>query len=104
MHADLANRRRVLQVFYLRYQDADRAFKIAKEEMKTWFPDASQPKSSTIGNPGSSIRRLYEQRERAILQLGVAHLKLNVARQRLATIRRQKARVKPILFVSYSSH
>lgn len=102
MHADLANRRRVLQVIYLRYQDADRALKMAIEEMKTWFPNDGQPRSSTIGNPGSRIRRLYEQRERAVLQLGVAHLKLNVARQRLA-IRRQKAQAKPILFVSYSS-
>jgi hypothetical protein len=103
MHADLATRRRVLQMVYLRYQEADRALKIAIEETKTWFPNASQPKSSTIGNPGSPIRRLYERRERAILQLSVAQLKLNVARRRLA-IRRQKAQAKPILYLTYSSH
>ena len=103
MHADLSTRRRVLQVIYLRYQKADQALKIATEEMKTWFPNASQTKSSTIGNPGSPIRRLYEQREKAVHKLSVAHLKLNVARKRLA-IRRQKAQVKPILYLTYSSH
>lgn len=100
MDADLATRRRVLLVTYRRYLDADRAWNIALREMKTWFPKARQPCPLTIGNPGSPIRRLYEQRERAMRQLEAARLKLEVARQRLAAMR-QKAQGRRVLFVTY---
>lgn len=103
MHTDLAMRRRVLLVTYQRYQKADRAWDIARQEMKSWFPRGERPNSSEIGNPGSPIRRLYEQREHAMLQLDAARLKLDVARQRLAT-RREKAQKAPMLFLTYTSH
>ena len=88
MHPDLVTRRRSLTVTYERYLAADRAWSMAVRDVKLWFPPASQPHHSPIGNPGSPVRRLYEKRERALLQLGTAHLKLAVARQRLAA--RQK--------------
>lgn len=83
MHADLATRRRVLLLTYQRYIAAERAWAEAQRELKAWFPSASQPRAPIIGNPGSAIRRLYDQRARAILQLEVARGKLDVARQRL---------------------
>ncbi|SHK43584.1 hypothetical protein SAMN05444000_12921 [Shimia gijangensis] len=102
MHSDLATRRRVLLVAYQRYQKADRAWDIARQEMKSWFPRGARPNSSAIGNPGSPIRRLYKQRERAMLQLEAARLKLDVARQRLAS-RRQEAETTHTLFLTYTS-
>lgn len=85
MHADLATRRRVLALTYHRYIDADRSFELALHEVRAWCPDQMQPSITIIGNPGSDIRRLYEQRERAVAQLTVSRLKLEVARQRLAS-------------------
>jgi hypothetical protein len=83
VHPYLATRRRVLQVTYQRYLEAERAWNEATSEMKAWFPTANQPSCLMIGSPGSPIRRLYQQRERAVRQLEVARLKLEVARQRL---------------------
>ena len=102
MHSDLATRRRVLLVTYQRYQKVDRAWDIARQEMKRWFPRGERTSSSTIGNPGSPIRRLYEQRERAMRQLEVARLKLDVARQRLDG-RRQKTETAHTQFLTYTS-
>lgn len=102
MHSDLATRRHVLLVTYQRYLDADRAWNTALREVKTWFPSSSQPGPSAIGNPGSAIRRLYEQRERALLQLEAARLKLETGRQRLAA-KRQKAHVSRIFLLTYTS-
>ena len=66
MHADLETRRRVLLLTYRRYLEADRAWNTALREMRTWFPTTRRPVSAIIGNPGSPIRRLYEQRARAM--------------------------------------
>lgn len=82
MHAELATRRRVLLVIYQRYATAEHAWSVAQQETKAWFPQAHHS-PAIIGDPGSAIRRLYDQRLRAILQLEVARLKLQVARQRL---------------------
>lgn len=84
MHTDLEIRRRVLIVMYERYLEADKRWNLALREMRTWFPPEDQPYSSRIGNPGSPIRRIYEQRKRAMRQLKAAQIKLDVARQRLA--------------------
>ena len=83
MHTYLVTRRRVLLVNYQRYLEADRAWDTALREVRTWFPSSSQSGLLAIGNPGSKIRKIYEQRERALMQLEAAHLKLETARQRL---------------------
>lgn len=100
MHADLSTRRRVLISTYTRYLDADRAWHMALDEMKLWFPATNRPGRSAIGNPGSPIRKLYERRERALLQLEVARFKLDAARQRLAE-RHKIRRRQQLLLVSY---
>lgn len=82
MHAELATRRRVLLLIYQRYIAAEQAWDVAQRETKAWFPQ-SHHSPAIIGDPGSPIRQLYNRRERAILQLEVARLKLQVARQRL---------------------
>ncbi len=101
MHTDLATPRRVLVVMYQRYLEAERTWNIALSEMRMWFPNESRPNLATIGNPGSSIRRLYVQRERAMFQLEAARLKLEMAKQRLSK-RCQRTHGSPVLFLTYS--
>ncbi len=100
MHADLLTRRRVLMLTYRRYLEANRAWNIAFAEVKGWFPLTSRPGPRPIGNPGSPLRRLYERREQALLQMKVARRKLDSARQRL-TAQNRKMRDCQILLVSY---
>ena len=102
MHADLATRRRVLQLTYHRYLAADRSLEMALREMRAWFPDQVQPSIAIIGNPGSTIRRLVDQRERTVAQLEVARQKLEVARQRLA-VRLRATPVPRVLQITYVS-
>lgn len=97
MHADLATRRRVLLLIYQRYTAAEQAWSVAQQETRAWFP-MSHHSSAIIGDPGSSMRQLYERRARAILQLEVARLKLKVARQRLE--RRSEGRGEGPLFIA----
>jgi len=103
MHTDLATNRRVLIVMYQRYLEADRTWNIALSEIRMWFPTESRPNRATIGSPGSPIRRLHEQRERAMFQLEAARLKLEMAKQRLSK-RRQRAQASPVLFLTYIDH
>lgn len=103
MHADLETRRRVLMLTYQRYLDADRAWRIALDDLKHWFPANSRPGPSAIGTPGSRIRRLHDQREHALRQMEVARRKLDVARRRL-TARSLNIRARQILLVSYLSN
>ena len=84
MHADLAARRRLLLLAYRRYMEADRCWSVAIEDMKTWFPTEGASRLSRIGHPGSPIRLLYEQREKAISRLETARIKLEVGKRRLA--------------------
>lgn len=83
MRADLELRRRALAAILQRYLDADRALNAASRDMKAWIPPERQPYLTAIGEPGSPIRRLYERRERAVLQLQAARLKLETAKRRL---------------------
>ncbi|MHA3977115.1 hypothetical protein ACW9UR_05460 [Halovulum sp. GXIMD14794] len=96
MHTDLEARRRVLVLIYERYTEADRAWTIALQEMRGWFPRSSQPYRSAIGNPGSPIRRLYEQRARALQQLEVARMEYESMKRRLS---REGTRI-PILRIT----
>ncbi|WP_138933449.1 hypothetical protein [Roseovarius arcticus] len=101
MHADLETRRRVLIVMYQRYSEADRRWNLALREMSAWFPTEQQPTRSRMGDPGSPIRRLYEQRKRAMVQLEAARKKLDVARQRLAE-KRQTPTTTTFLCLTYT--
>lgn len=83
MHADLEVRRRVLAITYRRYLTADRAWSEALREVRAWFPRGSGPNRAPIGDPGSPVRRLYERRERALLQLQAARQQLESAKRRL---------------------
>ncbi|TGD60910.1 hypothetical protein EYC08_19875 [Tabrizicola sp. WMC-M-20] len=100
MHSDLATRRRVLLLTYQRYIEAERAWTFAQQELRCWFPATSRISVPSIGDPGSHIRRLHEQRERSVHQLEVARLKLEVAKQRLAK-RHQETHVAGVLFVTH---
>ncbi len=101
MHADLETRRRVLTLMYQRYSEADRCWNLALREMSTWFPPEYQRNPARMGDPGSPIRRLYEQRIRAMFQLEAARKKLDVARQRLAE-KRQRPITAPFLCLTYT--
>ncbi len=103
MHPDLETRRRVLIVMYRRYMEADRCWNVALREMRSWFPAENQPNASRIGNPGSPIRRLYEQRKRAMAQLEAARMQLDVARQRL-TKKRRGSDAAPVLRLTFTGH
>ncbi len=97
MHPELTTRRRVLLLTYQRYAAADLAWTLAQREVKAWFPAGSHHSAAIMGDPGSSIRRLYDQRKRAILQLEVALSKLEVAKHRLALRHREIQR--PLLML-----
>ncbi len=84
MHKDLETRRLVLLMTYRRYLAADRDWTVAQREMRAWFPPQGRPDCAAIGNPGSPVRRIYERRERAILQLETARQMLDEAKRRLA--------------------
>lgn len=101
MDTDIATRRRVLLLTYQRYLAAERAWNIALRDMNTWFPATSRLGPSTIGDPGSPFRRIRDHRDRAIRQLQVARLKLEVAKQRLDE-RRQNLQIKHIILVTHS--
>lgn len=103
MHADLETRHRVLLLVYRRYLAADRAWSLAPREVKAWFPSDNQPNPFTIGDPGSRIRRLYDNRDRAMLQLHAARLKLRLARRRIAE-RNRKTQMTRALFLTHTSH
>lgn len=102
MDIDLVTRRRVLLATYQRYLRADLAWNTSVREAKTWFPSSSQPSSSSIGNPGSKVRRLYEQRKCALLKMRAARVKLEAARQRLA-MRHGEAEVSQVFLLTYAA-
>lgn len=84
MQSELAMRRRALGITYRRYIEADLAWHTALEEMRVWFPPTDRPNRAAMGNPGSEMRRIYEARARALVQLEAARQKLETARRRLA--------------------
>ena len=96
MLVELRTRRRAVALAYRRYVEADYAWNSSTQSAMSWFPDARQGHVAVIGNPGSKVRRLYRQRERAMLQLETARLTLNVAKSRLLKRNRQ-ASIGPLL-------
>ncbi|MGR3635007.1 MAG: hypothetical protein ACU0BK_03680 [Shimia sp.] len=84
MHPDLKTCRRLFVQASQSYTAADFAWRKALSHARALVPGAVSRKVSTIGAPGSRMRRLYEARDKALHRLQVAHLKLDVARTRLA--------------------
>lgn len=82
MTPDLETRRRALVVFYSRYLHADRAWRVAQREARSYFPAGQRPAVPPIGDAGSRLRGLYDRRDRALLQLAAAHRELNLGRRR----------------------
>ncbi|QFS82566.1 hypothetical protein FIU97_07070 [Roseivivax sp. THAF40] len=82
MTPDLVPRRRAVMIFYQRYLASDRAWQQAQRDARAWFPVGARPTGLLIGAPGSKLRKLYEQRDRALLQLQAAQRKFDEARQR----------------------
>jgi len=96
MLVELQTRRRVVALAYRRYVEADHAWSSSTQSAMSWFPNARQGHVAIIGNPGSKVRRLYRQRERAMLQLETARLKLKIAKSRILKRNRQ-ASIGPLL-------
>ena len=86
MHGDFAATRRLLVVTYRRYLEADRALVRALSEMRAYFPPDRMPWRHTIGAPGSPIRRLHADRDRALLRLQAAHDALMATRAAIAPV------------------
>lgn len=82
MTPDLEPRRRALVVFYRRYVRADRAWRLAQGEARSWFPAGERPAVPPIGDAGSRLRRLYDRRDKALAQLATAHREFNAVRRR----------------------
>lgn len=97
MQPELKLRHRVLVTSYRRYLVAEQAWSRAVEDAARWFPAAARASAGLIGNPGSRIRALYEEREEAIQRLAVARLKLEIARQRMARRKMVMARMRRLL-------
>jgi len=83
MHPDLRGRRRVLVESYQRFLIADREWVVAVRQARAWMPGEISPKQGVMGNPGSKVRRLYEQRDRAVRRLQLVREALGRARLRV---------------------
>lgn len=90
MHPDLRTRRHVLTLMYRRYLEVDLEWSMTLREAQTWFPPQAPLPRTSIGETGSRVRRAYERRDRALQQLHVAKLQLEVARQRAMTLRQSE--------------
>ena len=84
MHPDLRTRRSVVIRARLAYDEADAAFRAEVRRAAELVPEVHCRSYWSIGNPGSPIRRLHEQRDRALQRLTVALVKFDTARARLA--------------------
>lgn len=83
MHEELAAHHRLLAAAYRRYVDADLRLVAALNEMQSFFPVDRVPHRGSVGAPRSPIRRLQEERDRALLRLQSARAKLKTAKARV---------------------
>jgi shikimate kinase len=102
MHPDLEFRRLVLNKTYRRYLAAEEVWLEASREVLTWFPKQTRRAAVTIGNPGSRVRRIYEQRDKALNNLAVARLHLEEGKRRIAEARHPAGPMK-VMLVTYLS-
>ena len=83
MHRELVAHHRLLAIAYRRYLDADLRLVEALNEMQSFFPVNRMPCRGTVGAPRSPIRRLHEERDRALLRLQSAYVKFKTAKARV---------------------
>ncbi|WP_135502061.1 hypothetical protein [Roseovarius aestuariivivens] len=83
MNHELTRKRRLLLVTYKRYLEADLGWSRASSAARAWFPDESRPYRGTMGSPRSPLRRIYEKRQRALLQLAAARAKFREAKAQM---------------------
>ncbi|MCE8512467.1 hypothetical protein KBY22_07180 [Ruegeria pomeroyi] len=83
MHSYLEIRKRMLFKAVRRYTLADMAWRQSLEQAATLVPGAMGRSYLMIGNPGSRVRRLFDERDRAIQRLTAAQAKLHDARARI---------------------
>ncbi|MGS4947494.1 hypothetical protein ACVDG3_18610 [Meridianimarinicoccus sp. RP-17] len=91
MTFDIEVRRRALFLFYDRYIRAERSLRLAQRGARAFFPEGARPSVVLIGNPGSRMRRLSDQRDRRLAQLTLAHQRFHEARRRAAGVVRLPA-------------
>ncbi|KPQ05710.1 MAG: hypothetical protein HLUCCA12_13870 [Rhodobacteraceae bacterium HLUCCA12] len=100
MHRELAAYQRLLIITYRRYLEADRALASRLDALRAVFPPDRKPHRGTIGAPDSPIRRLCENRDRALLRLHAARAEFEAARARIA---QRHARPTNVLFLRVHS-
>ena len=83
MHTNLEVRRRALVRAYNQYLLAERNWVNAMEDVRSLCSREFRSQTTLVGNPGSPIRRLHEQRQKALQRLKVSRLKLAIAKRRL---------------------
>lgn len=95
VHKTLKLRHRVLVEASTRYQRADQAWRHGLATAEQFIPEAVGRGYWAIGNPGSRVRRLYDERDNALRRLNVAIAKLKAGRAR----REQAEAQKPVLLI-----
>ena len=83
MTNDVDRSRHLLVLTYRRFLDAELGWIRARRAARAWFPQSSQPYRWTIGSPKSQLRRVYENRQRALLQMEAARRKFQQAKAQL---------------------
>ncbi|MGR3761053.1 hypothetical protein ACUXV3_13105 [Roseobacteraceae bacterium NS-SX3] len=94
MHPDLRKRRAILIRARTIYEQADADWRAGLRAAQELVPGSRSRGYWSIGNPGSRIRALYDERDRALQRLDVALQKLEVARERLRQREAEAARAR----------
>lgn len=85
MHGYLEVQRRTLFEAYQEYLAADRALQLALHDALSWFPKRSVRKTILLGDRGSRLRRVHDQRDHALSRLLRVRQELEEARARSQT-------------------
>jgi len=101
MHSDLKTHRRVFVFASQTYTLADTAWRKGLREAALLVPDVEGHGYWKIGNPGSRMRRLYDQRDQALQRMTVARLKLQVAKARLLERQKRSRLSGATLYIAY---
>lgn len=91
MNRELTAYQRLLLIAYERYLETDLRLAQAMNDMRGFFPVNRMPYRDTIGAPGSRVRRLHDDRDRALLRLQSAYEKFKAAKTRAERRTRHQA-------------